>query len=123
MNTAAGHALAYPLGTRLHLPHGLANAIIFPHVLAFNAPVRAEKTAEILALLGLPAGPDPDRVLDSAHGYCRALGNEMRLSAHGAVYNALPAWAEEAHAIRRLMDNNPRPMSVDEVLAIYRAAY
>ena len=123
VNTAAGHALAYPLGTRLHLPHGLANAIIFPHVLAFNAPVRAEKTAEILSLLGLPAGPDPDRVLDSAHGYCRALGNEMRLSAHGAVDNALPAWAEEAHAIRRLMDNNPRPMSVDEVLAIYRAAY
>ena len=123
VNTAAGHALAYPLGTRLHLPHGLANAIIFPHVLAFNTPARAEKTAEILGLLGLPGSRDPDRVLESAHGYCRALGNEMRLSAHGAVDNALPAWAEEAHGIRRLMDNNPRPMSVEDVLAIYRAAY
>ncbi len=30
VNTAAGHALAYPLGTRLGLPHGLANAVIFP---------------------------------------------------------------------------------------------
>lgn len=36
VNTAAGHAIAYPLGTRLGLPHGLANAIMFPHVLAFN---------------------------------------------------------------------------------------
>ena len=45
VNTAAGHALAYPLGTRLKLPHGLANAIIFPHVLAFNASVAADKTA------------------------------------------------------------------------------
>lgn len=123
VNTAAGHALAYPLGTRLHLPHGLANAIIFPHVLAFNTPVRTEKTAEILALLGLPGSADPETVLTSAHGYCRALGNEMRLSAHGAVDNALPGWAEEAHGIRRLMDNNPRAMSVEDVLAIYRAAY
>ena len=36
VNTAAGHAIAYPLGTLLNLPHGLANAIVFPHVLAFN---------------------------------------------------------------------------------------
>ncbi|MDZ4093900.1 MAG: iron-containing alcohol dehydrogenase, partial [Paracoccaceae bacterium] len=40
VNTAAGHALAYPLGTRLGLPHGLANAIFFPHVLAFYATTR-----------------------------------------------------------------------------------
>ncbi|MCA8880045.1 MAG: iron-containing alcohol dehydrogenase [Rhodobacteraceae bacterium] len=123
VNTAAGHALAYPLGTRLHLPHGLANAIIFPHVLAFNAPAREAKTAEILSLLGLPDTPEPDHVLEATHGFCRDLGNEMRLSAHGAVDNALPAWAEEAHGIRRLMDNNPREMSVDDVLTIYRAAY
>ncbi|MFX5237468.1 iron-containing alcohol dehydrogenase, partial [Acinetobacter baumannii] len=38
VNTAAGHAVAYPLGTRFHVPHGAANALIFPHVLAFNAP-------------------------------------------------------------------------------------
>ena len=36
---------------------------------------------------------------------------------------SVPAWAEEAHGIRRLMDNNPREMSVDDVLTIYRAAY
>jgi alcohol dehydrogenase len=122
VNTAAGHALSYPLGTRLGLPHGLANAIIFPHVLAFNGPVRPEKTAEVLTALGLPASAGPKEVLTSAHEFCRGLGVEMRLASHGALAEDLALWAEEAHAIRRLMDNNPRHMSVADVLEIYQAA-
>lgn len=123
VNTAAGHALAYPLGTRLNLPHGLANAIIFPHVLAFNQTVRPGKTAEVLDALGLAAGDSADHVFAVAHDYCASLGVEMRLSKHGAQQEYLQSWAEEAHAIRRLMDNNPRDMSVADVLAIYKAAY
>ncbi|WP_345899845.1 iron-containing alcohol dehydrogenase, partial [Martelella sp. UBA3392] len=122
VNTAAGHALAYPLGTRLDLPHGLANAIIFPHVLAFNQPVAAEKTGEIMAALGLSA-ETPEAVHSAAHQFCAGLGVEMRLEAHGADEADLRLWAEEAHAIRRLMDNNPRDMSVDDVHAIYRSAF
>ncbi|MES2845201.1 MAG: iron-containing alcohol dehydrogenase [Pseudomonadota bacterium] len=123
VNTAAGHALAYPLGTRLGLPHGLANAIIFPHVLAFNAPVRPEKTAEVMAALGLTTSTEPGVVLEQAAGFCRSLGVEMRLSAHGAKADDLGQWAAEAHAIRRLMDNNPRDLSVAQVEGIYRAAF
>ncbi|MDT0682183.1 iron-containing alcohol dehydrogenase [Roseicyclus sp. F158] len=119
VNTAAGHALSYPLGTRLSLPHGLANAIIFPHVLAFNQSSRPEKTGEIARALSLDAGD----LLTSAHGFCSDLGVEMRLAAHGADRETLGDWAAEAHAIRRLMDNNPRDMSVDDVAAIYQAAY
>lgn len=122
VNTAAGHALAYPLGTRLKLPHGLANAVIFPHVLAFNLPVTPAKTAEVAAALGLRAD-DQATLLETASQWCCNLGVEMRLSALGATQAALPVWATEAHAIRRLMDNNPRDMSVDEVLAIYTAAF
>ncbi|WP_374422467.1 iron-containing alcohol dehydrogenase [Paracoccus sp. (in: a-proteobacteria)] len=119
VNTAAGHALAYPLGTLLHLPHGLANAIIFPHVLAYNESVAPAKTAEVAAALGLGEGD----LLARAHGFCTGLGVEMRLAAHGATEDQLSRFAEDAHAIRRLMDNNPRDMSVDDVLAIYRAAF
>ncbi len=119
VNTAAGHALSYPLGTRLKLPHGLANAIIFPHVLAFNAPVVTEKTARICSLLGFSSSGD---VLAESLSFCRKLGVQTSLAAHGAAADELPDWAIEAHAIRRLMDNNPRQMSVDDVLGIYRAA-
>jgi len=120
VNTAAGHALAYPLGTRLGLGHGLAVALLFPHVLAFNAEARPEKTAEILSALGLGSPPD---IAAATRGWCASLGLTMSLAAHGASEADLRPWAEEAHAIRRLMDNNPREMSVDDVEAIYRAAF
>jgi len=122
VNTAGGHALAYPLGTRLKLPHGLANAIIFPHVLAFNTGARPEKTAAILTALGLVSHADERIVLAGARDYCSALGVDMSLASHGAQAADLPLWAEEAFAIKRLIDNNPRPLSQDDILAIYQAA-
>ncbi|WP_417262893.1 iron-containing alcohol dehydrogenase [Celeribacter sp.] len=122
VNTAAGHALAYPLGTRLSLPHGLANAIIFPHVLAFNQPVAPAKTAEVAEALGLRNVGSQEALKAAAFEFCRDLGIEMHLKAHGAQEQDLGTWAEEAHAIRRLMDNNPREMSVDEVHNLYRDA-
>lgn len=123
VNTAGGHALAYPLGTRLKLPHGLANAVIFPHVLAFNAPVRPEKTATILGALGLGTDVDEDAVLAAAVGYCRDLGVEMKLGAHGASVEDLALFAEEAFQIKRLIDNNPRALTLDAIAAIYRQAF
>jgi alcohol dehydrogenase class IV len=123
VNTAAGHAIAYPLGTRAGLPHGLGNALIFPHVLAFNAPARPHKTREIMSALGLPETDDPDKVLQLAKGFCADLGIEMSLKSHGVTVNDLRPWAEEAHGIRRLMDNNPRSMSVEQIEAILQAAY
>lgn len=123
VNTAAGHAIAYPLGTLLHLPHGLANAVIFPHVLAFNQPAVPEKTAEVADALGLGHNLDQDHLRAAACGFCSRLGIEMSLAAHGAKEDALPRFAADAHAIRRLMDNNPIDMSIEDVLAIYQAAF
>ena len=52
----------------------------------------------------------------AAYDYCARLGLEMALSKLGATENHLPLFAREAHAIRRLMDNNPRDMSEADVL-------
>ncbi|MBV9734736.1 MAG: iron-containing alcohol dehydrogenase [Acidisphaera sp.] len=123
VNTTAGHAVAYPLGTRHHIPHGLACALIFPHTLAFNAPVVPEKTAGILQALGLGSAGGETAVRAAARDWCAALGIEMRLSRHGVPEADLEAMATEAHAIRRLLDNNPRDISQAEILALYRAAH
>lgn len=123
VNTTAGHAVAYPLGTRHHVAHGAANALIFPHTLAHNAPARPEKTAAVLSALGLdPAGGERG-VFDAAYRYCAELGCEMRLSALGVPKDDLPAMAREAHAIRRLLDNNPRDLGEADIRAIYASAY
>jgi alcohol dehydrogenase class IV len=123
VNTTAGHAIAYPLGTRQHIAHGHACALVFPHTLAFNAPAMAEKTALVLQALGLPASAEEAAVRDATHAFCARLGIEMRLAALCVPEAALEAMATEAHAIRRLLDNNPRDISVAEILAIYRRAF
>lgn len=122
VNTTAGHAVAYPLGSRHHVAHGAANALIFPHTLAFNAPAVAERTGLVLAALGLTETADPQAVFAAAHRWCADLGCEMRLSAHGVGEADLEVMAGEAHAIRRLLDNNPRDLPREEILAIYRRA-
>ena len=123
VNTAGGHALAYPLGTRWHVAHGAANALIFPHVLAFNLPAAAEKTGHILSALGLPEAHAVQDVFGSAYDYCGSLGVEMRLSKLGVPENDLETMADDAFAIRRLLDNNPRELGRDDILSIYRVAY
>jgi alcohol dehydrogenase class IV len=120
VNTTAGHAIAYPLSTRHHIAHGAANAIIFPHVLAFNARAVPERTATVLRLLGLAAAGD---VFDVALRFCESLGIETSLARRGIPETDLAGMAAEAAGIRRLLDNNPRAVTTDDILRIYRAAY
>jgi len=123
VNTTAGHAVAYPLGTRHHVAHGLACAVIFPHTLAFNMPAVEAKTAAVLQSLGLPMAKTSAAAFDAAYRYCAELGIEMRLSALGVPADDLGAMADEAHAIRRLLDNNPRELGRDAILDMYRTAF
>jgi len=123
VNTAAGHALAYPFGTKLKLPHGLANALTFPHVLGFNQPVCPHKTNEVLVSLGKTSVTDSQTAFEQAYQFCQSLGIDMKLSSYGAQKGQLRSFAEEAYSIRRLMDNNPRDMSIDDIEQIYQAAF
>ena len=123
MNTTAGHAVAYPLGTRHHVAHGLACAVIFPHTLAFNMPAVEAKTVAVLAALGLPAQNDAKLAFDATYDFCKNLGIEMRLSALGVPKGDLGVMADEAHAIRRLLDNNPRDLGRDAILNMYEVAF
>ena len=116
VNTAAGHAVAYPLGTRHHIPHGHANAVIFPHVLTFNAEIAPERTAFVLECLGTKGE-------DAAYRFCQNLGIEMRMGRLGVPESDLEAMADEAFAIKRLLDNNPREVSREDILGIYKSAF
>ena len=123
VNTTAGHAVAYPLGTRHHIAHGLACATIFPHTLAFNAPVAQEKTDQVMTALGLGAGRGEAAIVETVSRWCADLGVEMRLSKLGVPESDLGTMADEAHAIRRLLDNNPRDISRDQILAMYQTSF
>src|SRR3954454_11653016 len=90
VNTTAGHAVAYPLGTRHRIAHGLACAVIFPHTLGFNAPAVPERTAAVLDALGLGGASDESSLVASTARWCADLGIEMRLSRLGVPEGDLP---------------------------------
>ena len=126
---AAVHALAYPIGGTFHVPHGLSNALVLPHVLRFNAPVAAQVYADIAAD-AFPALSTEE----GAQGLCAAfieklatlagkLGLATRLREVGIGEDHLPKMAADAMKQTRLLVNNPRPVSEADALAIYRAAW
>ncbi|MDQ7841932.1 MAG: iron-containing alcohol dehydrogenase [bacterium] len=130
--TSATHALAYPLGARYHVPHGLAIALLLPSVMAANRTAVEAKYAEIALLLedGSPEGGlreghqrlDGRAAAPAVRRLCDEIGIPMGLARHGVDPAAIPEMAAEAHAIRRLMDNNPRELSVEQVAAIFADA-
>ncbi|TYR29803.1 iron-containing alcohol dehydrogenase [Mesorhizobium microcysteis] len=126
---AAVHALAYPIGGTFHIPHGLSNALVLPHVLRFNAPDAAHLYAEIAA----DAFPHLERE-ESVQGRCAAFIEEMaalsarvglqpRLRDVGIGEDALAKMATDAMKQQRLLVNNPREVGEADALAIYRAAW
>ncbi len=126
---AAVHALAYPIGGRFHVPHGLSNALVLPHVLRFNAPAAANEYAE-LAPHVFPHLADGNATQDTAARFAEELaalnirlGLESGLREVGIGEGDLAGMASDAMKQTRLLVNNPREVSESDALAIYRAAY
>ncbi|MEL6679048.1 MAG: iron-containing alcohol dehydrogenase, partial [Pseudomonadota bacterium] len=115
---AAVHALAYPLGGHFHVPHGLSNCLVLPHVLAFNAPVAAGAYAELADIL-FPGGRG---LAEEFADLAPRIGLVTRLQDVGVGHNHLPMLAEDAMKQTRLLVNNPREVTYDDALAIYSAA-
>lgn len=127
VNTAAVHALSYPLGSRHHIAHGHSNAILLPHVLRFNVPAAPRRYAEIALALGVSRqSSDEVTALAGIDRLWELIGEtwlEMRLSALRIPESEIPTLAAEGLAVTRLMRNNVRPISQAEAEEIYRAAY
>lgn len=126
VNTAAVHALAYPLGSEFRLAHGLSNALLLPHVVRFNLPSAPERYAEIARALGVTAnGSAADlaaRGADALAALCVDCGIPRGLSAVGVPGEALPRLAAAAMKVTRLLKNNPRELSLADAEQIYRLA-
>ena len=126
---AAVHALAYPIGGTFHIPHGLSNALVLPHVLRFNAPQAGSVYAEIAA----DAFPDLAEVeggqartaafVDALTDLSRRLGLPPRLCDVDIPQSAIPKMAEDAMVQARLLVNNPREVTQADAQAIYEAAW
>jgi alcohol dehydrogenase class IV len=119
---AAVHALAYPVGGIFHVPHGLSNALVLPHVLAFNAPAAARAYAELAPIIFPDLAPGIS-LADAFRALSLRLGLPQRLRDVGIPRDAIPRLGEDAMKQTRLLVNNPRPLALADALAIYEAAW
>jgi alcohol dehydrogenase class IV len=123
---AAVHALAYPIGGIFHVPHGLSNALILPHVMRFNAAVAVAEYAELAEII-MPEiqGSQEARsqgLIAAMQQIAAGTGIETRLQQVGICNTDLDRLADDAMLQTRLLLNNPREVTRQDAYAIYSAA-
>ncbi len=127
VNTAAVHALSYPLGSRFKIPHGLANAVLLPYVMEYNLVAGAGRYSRVAIALGAKAGNSEGETAEEGVVIVRELMRMCnlpgKLSEIGIPAEAIDEMAVSAVAIKRLMKNNIREVSVTDAVAIYQKAY
>jgi alcohol dehydrogenase class IV len=127
VNTAAVHALSYPLGGEFHIPHGLSNAILLPSVLKFNMPANIKRHAEVAIALGCQPGKDDNetamRGVEFIYQLAEAVGIPQKLSDLGIPQTAVDGMAKAAMEVQRLLKNNPREVTEQDARDIYNSLY
>ena len=127
VNTAAVHALSYPLGGEFHIPHGLSNAILLPSVMKFNMPSNVKRHAEVAIAMGCEPGKNDEetaqRGVDFIYRLAEAVGIPKKLTDLGIPQTAVPGMAKAAMQVQRLLKNNPRELTEQDALEIYNSLY
>jgi alcohol dehydrogenase class IV len=123
----AVHALAYPLGGQFNVAHGIANGLLLPYVMEFNVLGDIPKFAQIAQLLGEKVEPLPlleqaYRAANAVKAMYKDLKIPQSLTELGVPKEAIPGMAKAAMNVTRLMGNNPREMTVEDVERIYEEA-
>lgn len=127
VNTAAVHALAYPLTERYRLPHGLAVAVLAPTVVRWILESAPRRYAEAADAIGLDGPEDPEArarwFVDAIEAKWQECGLPVRLAEIGASQKDQGWLAEQAVQIQRLLRNNLREVTLEGAMEIYSRAF
>ena len=125
---AAVHAFAYPQGGEFHVAHGLSNTLMLPYVMRYHIIGCPNKFAQMARAFGEPVEGRSD--LDAAEAavkFVERLSDDLRvprrLRAVGIPESAIPQMAESAMKVTRLLVNNPRKITLEDAVAIYKSAH
>ena len=121
------HSMAHSLGAFFDTPHGVANALLLPHVLRFNGKVCPELFRNMGRAFGLPMdgtsdGEAVNRVADAVADLSRRLGIPQTLRELEIPEDMLPQLANQA-INDACTPGNPREVTIDDIINIYKAAY
>lgn len=122
------HGMAHPLSAFYDTPHGVANAVLLPYVMAFNAPYTGEKFREIARAMGIrnvdAMSQEEYRqaAIDAVRQLSKDVGIPQTLREIGVKEEDLEALSEAAMA-DVCTGGNPRPCSKELVWKVYKTAF
>jgi len=125
---AAVHALAYPLGSRFHVPHGVANGLLLPHVMECNLSANLPKYAVVAQMFGvktqeLSSQEAAERGVEKIKSLVADIGIPIHLRDLGVPREALEEMAISTMDVTRLLANNPKQLTLDDVRSIWKNAW
>jgi alcohol dehydrogenase len=115
---SAAHALQFAVGAATHTTHGLGTGLLLPYVMEFTRPVRAAELTSLATAMGCDGDP-----VEHVHALGLRIGLPASLQEIGVAREDLRGLAEASVGIKRLIDNNPRPLDVDALELILDAAW
>ena len=127
VNTAAVHALSYPIGGEFHISHGLSNAILLPSVMRFNCCANVKKYAQVAIACGVEPGATDEETAMKGVEFITQLSKDCgiptTLTELGIPETAVDGMAKAAMNVQRLLKNNPREVTEADAKAIYESLY
>ncbi|CAN7552730.1 iron-containing alcohol dehydrogenase [Paenibacillus sp. LjRoot56] len=126
--TAAVHALAYPLGGKFNISHGVANSMLLPHVMAFNQDAIADRLRKVAGAMGLQVGKmggteSSDMVIKQIFEWTSEMRIPQNLREFGISEGDVDDLAIAASKVTRLLTNNPKPMDLASIKTVYRKLF
>ena len=127
-SVGAVHALAYPLGSRFHVPHGVANGLLLPYVIECNLTANLPRYAVIAQTLGtkiegLSLREAAERGVKAVKTLAADINIPLHLQDLGVPREALEEMAVATMDVTRLLANNPKTLTLDDVRAIWENAW
>ena len=124
--TAAVHALAYPLGGKFGITHGVANSMLLRHVMEFNMDAIANRLHAVAQAMNVPgaasmsAARASEAVVARIAVWTERMDIPQNLTEFGVAAEDVPELAVAASKVTRLLNNNPKPLDLGDMERIYR---
>lgn len=123
--TTAVHALAYPLGGKYHIAHGISNAILLAHVMAYNKSACSEQLAELCdgiypELAARSQDQKAQHIIDEIAAIVKDTEIPTELGQFGVDSDDLDFLVQAGSQQTRLLVNNRRELSLEDIRRIYQ---
>lgn len=122
--TTAVHALAYPLGGKFHIPHGISNAIMMAPVMDFNKEACLDEFSKLCdivnpSMFNAPSLQKADYIIDEIKNIVEVTNIPVNLNEFGVTKKDLDFLATAASKVTRLLNNNLKELTIEDIKNIY----